>query len=117
MKYGDYVGTIEFDTDDKILYGKVIGISDEITYEGNTLDELETDFRETIDEYIEFCKEIDKIPEKSFSGKILLRTNPDLHSKIALSAQKQGKSVNSWLNDLISKEVAGGSSQSECSSS
>ncbi len=115
MKYGDYVGTIEFDIDNKTLYGKVVGISDKISYEGNTLAELEKDFKESIDDYIEFCKEMGKAPEKSFSGKILLRTNPDLHSKIALKAQKQGKSINSWLNDLILKEI-GGSSQSECGS-
>lgn len=113
MKYGDYVGTVEFDIDNKRLFGRVVGISDKISYEGNTLGELENDFKESIDDYIEFCKEMGKTPEKSFSGKILFRTNPELHSRIALSAQKQGKSVNAWLNDLIIKEVSG-SSQSEC---
>jgi predicted HicB family RNase H-like nuclease len=115
MKYGDYVGTVEFDIDNKRLFGRVVGIPDKISYEGNTLDELENDFKESIDDYIEFCKEMGKTPEKSFSGKILFRTNPELHSRIALNAQKQGKSVNAWLNDLIVKEV-GGLSQSECGS-
>ncbi|MHC1711185.1 MAG: type II toxin-antitoxin system HicB family antitoxin [Solidesulfovibrio sp.] len=113
MKYGDYVGTVEFDIEHKRLFGRVVGISDKISYEGNTLIELENDFKESIDEYIEFCKEMGKKPDKSFSGKILFRTNPELHSRIASNAQRQGKSVNSWLNDLISKEVYG-PSQSEC---
>lgn len=114
MKYGDYVGTIEFDTDNKNLFGRVVGISDKIIYEGNTLEELENDFKESIDEYVDFCKEVGKVPDKSFSGKILFRTNPELHSRIALQAQKHGKSINSWLNELVSKEVCGKSS-SECS--
>lgn len=109
MKCGDYVGTVEFDFDNKRLFGRVVGISDKILYEGATLGELENDFKESIDDYIEFCKEVGKIPEKSFSGKILFRTNPELHSRIALTAQKQGKSVNAWLNDLIVKEVSGAS--------
>jgi len=113
MKYGDYVGTVELDIDNKRLFGRVVGISDKISFEGNTLGELEDNFKESIDDYIEFCKEMGKIPEKSFSGKILFRTNPELHSRIAFNAQKQGKSVNAWLNDLIIKEVSG-SSQSEC---
>ena len=111
FQYGDYVGTIEFDTDNKRLFGKVIGISDKIIYEGNTVPELELDFHESVDEYIEFCNEMGKKPEKSFSGKILFRTAPDIHSKIALQAEKNGKSVNSWLNDLVIKEI-GGNTQS-----
>lgn len=109
MKYGDYVGTIEFDTDNKRLFGRVIGLSDKISYEGETLTDLEKDFRESIDDYVDFCKEMGKTPEKSFSGKILFRTNPELHSKIASNAQQQGKSVNAWLNDLVIKEIDGAS--------
>lgn len=107
FQYGDYVGTIEFDIENKRLFGKVIGISDKIIYEGTTITELEQDFHESVDEYISFCGEMGKKPEKSFSGKILFRTAPDIHSKIALQAEKNGKSVNSWLNDLVIKEIGG----------
>lgn len=63
LKYNGYIGTIQYDDDNEHYFGKVAGISDKIIYEGLTIEELEVDFRESIDEYLEFCKEIGKEPD------------------------------------------------------
>ena len=50
MKYKGYEGSIEYTLEDKILFGKVQGIKSLISYEGNTIDELEKDFQAASDD-------------------------------------------------------------------
>lgn len=45
LSYKNYNGTVEYSKEDKCLYGKVIGLKSLVSYEGNSIQELETDFR------------------------------------------------------------------------
>lgn len=105
LHYKGLVGTISVDLKEKRLHGHVIGTSDKIVYEGATIEELENDFRESVDEYIELCRELGKEPERSFSGKILLRATPEMHGLVAQQAQKCGKSINTWLIDIVKEAI------------
>ena len=58
--YKGYSGTIEYDTEDKIHYGKLLGIRDLVNYHANSIDELYENFRYAVDDYIEFKKEVGK---------------------------------------------------------
>jgi len=64
FEYKNYRTVITFDTDDKLFYGKIEGISDLISFEAETRDKIEESFHEAVDEYIDFCKEINKEPER-----------------------------------------------------
>ena len=56
LEYKGYKGTVEYSKEDNCLFGKVIGMSqDVILYEGQTLDELRSDFEAGIDDYIAGC--------------------------------------------------------------
>ena len=57
MTYRNYQGTVEYSAEDRVFHGKVMEIDDLIAYEGESEDELERDFRESVDEYIAFCAE------------------------------------------------------------
>lgn len=46
------------------LYGKIAGISDIITFEALTLEELGSAFANAVDSYINFCNEAFIKPEK-----------------------------------------------------
>lgn len=105
LTYKDYFGTMRIDVEQGMLFGHVVGMNDKIIYQGKTVKELENDFRESIDEYIEFCKEVGKKPEKSFTGNILFRATAQRHSMIALAAQHCGKSINAWLSDLVDERL------------
>jgi len=63
LKYRDYIGSVQFSEEDNILYGKVIGITSLLLYEGNDITELINDFKDTIDEYIDLCIQKGKKPE------------------------------------------------------
>lgn len=106
LQYGNYYGTVEFDLKERRIYGRILGLNDKISYEGTDLDSLERDFREAVNDYVNFCNEIGKEPEKSFSGKILLRVDPELHGQVAAAAQRSGMSINAWLNEALRASVA-----------
>ena len=57
LSYKNYNGTVEFSKEDNCLFGKVIGIKSLISYEGASVKELEQDFHNAVDEYLEDCKE------------------------------------------------------------
>ena len=105
MKYKGYTGRVEYDDESKIFHGEIIDTKDVITFQGTTVDEIETAFRDSIDDYLEFCQTRGEKPEKPFSGKFVLRVPPELHNKLYIQAQKSGKSLNTWVVDVLKDVV------------
>ncbi len=105
LKYKGYTGRVEFDGEAKLFHGEVIDTRDVITFQGTSVDEIEQAFRESIDNYLEFCRTRGEKPDKPFSGKFALRVPADLHHKLYVQASKSGKSINNWLVDVIKDAV------------
>ena len=103
MTYKGYTGQIEVDEKAGILHGRVIDITDVITFEGTTADEIRQAFRDSVDDYLEFCQELGKEPDKPFSGRLPFRTTPERHRKIFLAAKLAGKSINAWMDDTLAE--------------
>ena len=101
LKYKGYNGTVEYDDEAKIFHGEILDTKDVITFQGKSVDEIENAFRESIDDYLEFCKERGEQPDKPFSGKFILRIPSELHHKIFLKARRKGKSINNWIIDIL----------------
>jgi predicted HicB family RNase H-like nuclease len=49
MRYGGVYGSVKYSKEDKCFHGKIKGISDLITYEGSTKEELCQCFKEVVD--------------------------------------------------------------------
>ena len=98
MTYKGYAAKVEFDDEDMIFCGEVIGIRDVVTFEGDSVKEIEKAFHGSVDDYLNMCKERGEAPGKPFSGKFLVRLSPETHRQIYTSAKKAGLSVNAWLN-------------------
>ncbi|MGB5421904.1 MAG: type II toxin-antitoxin system HicB family antitoxin [Desulfobacterales bacterium] len=62
-------------------------------------------FCELVDDYLEFCAERGEDPEKPFSGRFVVRIEPELHKTIAVEARKRGKSINSLVSEALSKAM------------
>ena len=108
LEYCGYCGTVDFDLSAKVLFGKVLLIQDTIIYQGNDLAELESSFRDAVDEYLETCEEIGKIPDKPFSGTFNVRIAPELHRCLAYKVEACGlkslnygvaRAIQFWLNE------------------
>ncbi len=105
MEYKSYYAKVEFDEESNILHGEVINISDVVTFEGTSVDELKQAFHDSVDDYLDFCAERGEEPAKPYSGRFVVRTNPELHKSIAIEAKAEGKSLNALVNEILSKSV------------
>ncbi len=103
LEHKGYVGVIA--PVDGVFAGRVVGLRDVVTFEGETVEEVETAFRESVDDYLAFCAEEGGRPDKPYSGKISLRTTPELHRKAVLLAHAEGVSLNRWISRLIENAV------------
>jgi len=103
MTYRGYAAAIEFDAEDHIFAGRLAGIDDIVTFHGASVDELERAFRETVDHYLETSEKIGRKPQKPYSGNLMLRIPPDLHARVAISAQLSGKSINQWATEALGR--------------
>ncbi len=105
LSYKGYIGSIEYDDEAGVFHGEVINLRDVITFQGTCVEELRQALKDSVEEYLTFCKEIGKDPDKPFSGNLPLRITPELHREIYLQAKKTGKSVNSWITESLEKAV------------
>ena len=101
LEYKGYRGRVEFDEEAGLLHGEVLGLRDVVTFEGESVEELEKAFRDSVDDYLEFCAELDREPDRPFSGKFQLRISPELHRDVWLQSQREGKSLNQWVTDKL----------------
>ena len=106
MTYKGYYGVVQYDDEAKIFHGDVINTRTVITFQGTTVDEIETAFRDSVDDYLDWCKERNKEPEKTFSGKFVLRLSPDLHRQLNLKARMSNTSLNSFIVQTLEKAAA-----------
>jgi predicted HicB family RNase H-like nuclease len=105
MKYKGYIGHVEYDDEAKIFHGEVVGLRDIITFQGKSVGELEKAFHDSINVYLNWCKERGEKPEKTFSGTFNLRIPPELHAKLALHAKTVGISLNSYVAEKLRSVV------------
>jgi predicted HicB family RNase H-like nuclease len=103
LKYKGYTGHVEFDDESGVLHGEVLDLRDVITFQGKSTEEIEQAFRDSIDDYLEFCEERGEEPDKPLSGRLMVRLPPQLHRKAYVTARREGKSLNQWITEKLEK--------------
>ena len=101
LKYKGYNGTVEYDSEDDLLIGHIIGINDSINYHGASIEEIKASFIDAVENYISLCEKIGKVPEKEYSGRFTIRIDPNCHKKIALIAETQKISIGKVIEDAV----------------
>jgi predicted HicB family RNase H-like nuclease len=105
MEYKGYIGEVNFDAEAHLFHGDVINTRDIITFQGSTVNEIETAFRESVEDYISWCEEEGVSPEKPYSGKFNLRLSPELHKEVAITARKMKVSINKFVEKAVIDEL------------
>jgi len=105
MKYKDYIGSVHYNTEDEVFYGKIEGINDLISFEGSSVSELKSAFEEAVSDYLELCKLNGKEPQKVYKGTFNIRIKPELHKQAARKAVTQGKTLNQYIEDAIEEYI------------
>lgn len=106
MNYKGYSARVEYDDDDGIFFGQVAGLRDGIGFHADNVEDLRAAFHEAVDDYLETCAKVRKEPDREYSGKVMLRLDPELHARIAKTAELAGMSINQWGERVFSQATA-----------
>jgi predicted HicB family RNase H-like nuclease len=103
LEYKGYTGNVEFDPEAGLFHGEVLDTRDVITFQGTSVEDLQQAFRDSVDDYLDFCKERNEEPDKPFSGRLMVRLSSDLHRKLYVEAKRGGKSLNQLISERLSQ--------------
>lgn len=101
LRHKDYRGSVEVSIEDGCLHGRVLFIDDMVTYEGETVPELQANFAASVDRYLADCELCGKSPDRPCSGTFQIRIGADLHRRAAHAAA----SKNIGLNELATLAI------------
>ena len=99
IEYKGYIARVEFADSADIFHGRVVnsGPYPIATFESTRALLLRAEFERSLDEYLAVCAEEGIEPKRPFSGKLNLRLGSELHAAVAVAAQDEGTSINSWI--------------------
>ena len=106
MTVDGYHAKIEYDEDLDLFRGEILGLSGGADFYGKNPKELRIEFKKSLEIFLEVCKEKGLEPRRHFSGKFNLRISPELHERLAIEAQAQGKSINTLAQEALQERVA-----------
>lgn len=105
LEYKGYVGSVTFDAEAEILHGTVVNTRDVITFQGQSVEEIKAAFVDSVEDYLEFCAELGREPEKPMSGKFNVRITPLLHAQAVAAAASLSISLNTLVEEALHEKV------------
>ena len=105
MKLDGYHAKIEYIEETDQFRGEILGLSGGADFYGSSPDQLRQEFKKSLEVFLEVCKEQGIEPRRQFSGKFNLRISPELHEKLSITAESQGKSLNMLAQESLQRSV------------
>lgn len=105
LKYKEYSANVHYSSVDDVFFGKVSGIRDLISFEGCSVSELKEAFKGAIEDYLETCKQLNKLPDKTYKGVFNVRVPANLHQSAVQLALKQNITLNDFVKSAISYAI------------
>ncbi len=105
LHYKGYHAKAEYSVDDQLFYGRVLGLTDLVDFYAENAKDVEKEFHASVDEYLAFCAEIGKEPQKEYSGTFNVRISPELHKLAAIKAAEEGISLNKVTEQALEQYV------------
>jgi predicted HicB family RNase H-like nuclease len=101
ISYKNYYGSVKFDQEQEVFYGKIEFIKDLVTFEASDAKAIIPSFHEAVDDYIESCKYLNKKPDISFKGSFNVRISPDLHKKLSMYSISNQDTINNVVKSAL----------------
>ena len=105
MSLEGYTAKIEYDAELDMFRGEILGLTGGADFYGKNPRELRAEFKKSLQVFLEVCREKGIEPRRNYSGKFNLRISPELHEKLAIVAQAEGKSINSVAQEALQQRV------------
>ncbi len=107
MELDGYKAKIEYDPELDQFRGEILGLNGSADFYGKSPSNLRKEFKNSLEVFLDVCREKGINPLKEYSGKFNLRIPPNLHSKIAARATADSKSINQWVSEILKHSVSG----------
>ena len=107
LEYKGYTASLHYAHEDKCFFGKVEYIDGLITFEAQNANELQSNFEDCINDYIQMCKDENIEPQKTFNGNLALRLGRELHKTTSIYAKTLHTSLNQFCIDAIEDKITG----------
>jgi len=105
MKVEGHKARIEYDPEIDMFRGEILGLNGGADFYGKTPSELRKEFKNSLNVFLNVCKEKGIEPYKDYSGKFNLRIPPNLHAEIAARAAAEDKSINQWVAEILDQII------------
>ncbi len=96
---------IAFDPDIDMFRGEILGLSGSADFYAEDISSLKQELENSLDVYLEACKDEKIEPYKNYNGKISFRTEGELHYKLDVMASSLGMSINKLLGRIVESEI------------
>ena len=106
IEYRGYTGVFEYDEEYEFFSGHVVDTRDGINFEGRSVAELKDSMRRAVDDYLQYCEETGREPSKPYSGRILVRVEPEVHRRLARIANVRRMSMNAYIATRLRELVS-----------
>ena len=105
MEYKKFGAEIKFNSTEERFDGVVVGASQDVSFTGTSFPELKRNFQAAVDKHITRCVAKHTDAYRKFSGTLILRIAEDLHRDLFLKAQRDGKSLNKWIEGALRERL------------
>ena len=105
MKFGRHVAVISYDPEIEMFRGEFVGLNGGADFYADTLKSLRKEGEKSLKIFLDFAKEKNISPEKRFSGRLVLRLDPEIHRLYKLRASAKNVSLNQLLNETLENSV------------
>jgi len=106
MQYKNFIGSVHFNADDEIFYGKIEGIKNLVNFEGESVKKLKKAFEEAVEDYLQLCGQVGKPALKSYKGSFNVRIPQEPHRQTVKKALMSGIALNQLIQKALEKEVS-----------
>jgi predicted HicB family RNase H-like nuclease len=106
LRYKDFIAAVKYSEEDGAFVGRIEGIRSVVSFEGQSVEELKSAFRDAAESYLDFCirKGIAE-PQKSYTGVFNVRIDADLHRRAAVMAKTHGITLNAFVKKAIERNL------------
>ena len=106
LRYNDFMATVKYSEEDEAFIGRIEGIDSVVSFEGQSVEELKSAFREAVESYLDFCRRKGILEtQKSYTGVFNVRINSSLHKRAAIMAKQSGKTLNAFVKESIESKL------------
>jgi predicted HicB family RNase H-like nuclease len=105
MTVDGFKAKIEYDAESDMFRGEILGLNGGADFYGKNPRELRAEFKRSLAVFLDVCREKGIQPRRNYSGKFNLRIPPELHEKLAIVAQAEGKSINRLAQEALEQRV------------